>query len=120
MPVLTLTWKRYQRDAFLILNFGEVSNLAQIPSFNARTFSQRMEGAMHEFQCYRCNVADYLLAARKSPEPQYQKLYLLMAQSWLSPAHQDDAADELLASWGIAEPIEADGIVPPFPAAGRG
>jgi hypothetical protein len=120
MPVLTLTWKRHQCDAFLILNFGEVSNLAQIPSFNARTLSQRMEGAMHESQRYRCNAGDCLLAARKSPEPHYQKLYLLMAQSWLSLAHQDDASDELLASWGIVEPIKADGIVLPFPAAGRG
>jgi len=62
---------------------------------------------MHDSQRHRCNVGDCLLAARKSPEPQYQKLYLLMAQLWLSLAHQDDAADELLASWGIAEPIKA-------------
>ena len=95
MPVLTLTWKRHQCDAFLILNFGEVSNLAQITWFNARSISQWMEGAMHDSQRHRCNVGDCLLAARKSPEPQYQKLYLLMAQLWLSLAHQDDAADEL-------------------------
>jgi hypothetical protein len=79
-----------------------------------------MEGAVHDSQRYRCNVADCLLAARKSPEPHYQKLYLLMAQSWLLLTHQDDAAHELLASWGIAEPIKADGIVLPFPTAGRG
>jgi hypothetical protein len=102
------------------LNFGEVSSLAQIPSFNARTLSQRMEGAMHDSRRYRCNVGDCLLAARKSPEPHYQKLYLLMAQSWLSLAHQDDAVDELLASCGIAEPIKADGIILPFPTTGRG
>ena len=75
---------------------------------------------MHDSQRYRCKVADCLLAARKSRELHYQMLYLLMAQSWLSLAHQDDAADELLASWGIVEPIKADGIVLPFPAAGRG
>jgi len=48
------------------------------------------------------------------------ELYLLMAQSWLSLAHQDDATDELLANWGIADPIKADGIVLPFPTTGRG
>ena len=77
--------------SYLILNFGEVSNLAQIPSFNARTLSQRMEVAVHESQRHRCSVADCLLAARKSPEPR-----------------------------GIAEPIKADGIVLPFLITGRG
>jgi len=73
---------------------------------------------MHDYQRDRCNVADCLLAARKSPEPDYQKPYL-MVQSWLSLAHQDDATDELLANWGIADPIKADGIVLPFPTTGR-
>jgi hypothetical protein len=68
---------------------------------------------MHDFQRYRCNVADCLPTARKSPEPRYQKRYLLLALSWLS--HQDDTTDELLASsWGIAESIDADGCVLPF------
>ena len=75
---------------------------------------------MHNSQRYRCNVADCLLAAGKSPEPRYQKLCLLMAQSWFSLVHQNDATDKLLASWGIAKPIKADGIVLPFPATARG
>jgi hypothetical protein len=65
------------------LNFGEVSNLAQIISSKARTPPQRMKGAMHDSQRYRRNAADWLLAARKSSEPRCQKRYLLSALSWL-------------------------------------
>jgi hypothetical protein len=102
------------------LNFGEVSNLAQIISFNARTLAQQMKGAMHNSQRNLCNVADCLLAARKSPGPRYQKFDLLSALSWLLLAHQGDTTDELLASWDIAEPLNADGCVLPSLATGRG
>jgi len=37
---------------------------------------------MHDSQRYRRNAADCLLAARKSPEPRYQKRDLLPALSW--------------------------------------
>jgi hypothetical protein len=70
---------------------------------------------MHDSQRYRCNAADCLQAARKARESRYQKLYLSMAQSWLSLAHQDDATDSLLASWNIAHPITDDAIFLPFP-----
>jgi hypothetical protein len=33
-----------------------------------------------------------------------------MAALWLALAGQDEAIDNLLASWGIAKPIETDGI----------
>ena len=79
-----------------------------------------MKGAMHDSQRYRRNAADCLLAARKSSEPRYQKRYLLSALSWLLLAHQDDTMDQLLASWGIAEPINADGCVLPLLTTGRG
>jgi hypothetical protein len=102
------------------LNFGEVSNLARIISFNARTLSQRMKSAMHDSQRYRRIAADCLLAARKSSEPRYQKRYLLSALSWLLLAPQGDTTDELLASWDIAEPINADGCVLPSLTTGRG
>ena len=75
---------------------------------------------MHDSQRCRCNVVDCLLAARKSPEPRYQKRYLLSALSWLLLAHQDDTMDQLLASWGIAEHINADGCVLPLLTTGRG
>jgi hypothetical protein len=70
---------------------------------------------MHDSQRYRCNAADCLRAARKAREPHYQKLYLSMAQSWLSLALRDDATDNLLASWNIAQPITIDAIFVPFP-----
>jgi hypothetical protein len=70
---------------------------------------------MHDSDRYRRNAADCLNAARKAHEPHYQRLYLLIAQSWLILASHDDATDDLLANWAIAEPIKADGIVLPFP-----
>jgi hypothetical protein len=75
---------------------------------------------MHDSQRYRCDAAVCLLASRKSPEPHYPKPYLVMVQLWLSLARRDDAMDELLASWGIAEPIEADGVVLRFLTTGHG
>jgi hypothetical protein len=71
---------------------------------------------MHDSERYRCNAADCLLAARRAREPHYQRLYRLMAQSWLSLAYQDDATDDLLASWGLPDLIKAETIVLPFPA----
>ena len=70
---------------------------------------------MHDPERYRRNAADCLLAARNAREPHYQRLYLLMAQSWLSLASQDDATEDLRTTWAIAAPIKADGIVVPFP-----
>jgi hypothetical protein len=70
---------------------------------------------MHDSQRYRRNAADCLLASREAREPRYQRLYLSMAQSWLSLARQDEVADDFLANLPTAEPIKADGIVLPFP-----
>jgi hypothetical protein len=70
---------------------------------------------MRDSERYRRNAADCLNAARKAREPHYQRLNLLMAQSWLSLAHQDDATDNLLASWNIAQSIAAEAIFLPFP-----
>jgi hypothetical protein len=69
---------------------------------------------MHDSERYRRNAGDCLNAAHKSSEPRYQRLHRLMAQSWLTLARQDEATDELLASWAI-ESIQADGNVVPFP-----
>jgi len=72
---------------------------------------------MHYSGRYRRNADDCLLAARRAHEPHYQRLYLSMAQSWLALARQDDATDELLASWAIVEPIRVDESLLPFPHA---
>jgi len=58
---------------------------------------------MQDSQRYRYNAAECLKAAHETHQPHYRRLYLLMASSWLSLAHQDDAMDDLLASRGIAE-----------------
>jgi hypothetical protein len=66
-----------------------------------------MEGAMHDSRRYR---AKYLLAAQEACQPYYCKLNLSMAASWLSLARQDEAIDNLLASWDTANPIKLDGL----------
>jgi hypothetical protein len=70
---------------------------------------------MHDSERHRRNAADCLKAARKAREPHYRRLYLLMTQSWLSLARQDDATNDLLASWNAAWPIKPNGIIVPFP-----
>ena len=54
---------------------------------------------MHDSQRYRDNAAQCLLAAQEACQPYYRKLRLSMADSWLSLARQDEAMDNLLASW---------------------
>jgi hypothetical protein len=65
---------------------------------------------MHDSQRYRYNAAQCLLAAQGACQPYYRKLRLSMADSWLSLARQDEAMDNLLASWDTAAPVETDGL----------
>jgi hypothetical protein len=69
-----------------------------------------MEGAMHDSRRYRDSAAECLLAAQEACQPYYRKLHLSMAASWLSLARQDEAIDNLLASWDTANPIKVDGL----------
>jgi hypothetical protein len=63
---------------------------------------------MYDSERYRCIAVDCLNAARRAPDPHYKGLYLFMAQSWVTLANQDDATDELMASWAAVDPITAD------------
>ena len=65
---------------------------------------------MHDAERYRCNAAECLLAAQEEGRFCYRKLRLLMAASWLSLARQDEAMDNLLASWATAERVKTDGL----------
>jgi hypothetical protein len=65
---------------------------------------------MHDSRRYRHNAAECVLAAQQACQPCYRKLRLSMAASWLSLARQDEAMDNLLASWDTAEPAKADGL----------
>jgi hypothetical protein len=79
-----------------------------------------MEGAMHDSQRYRDMAAECLRASQQACEPHYRKLQLSMAVSWLSLARQDEAMDDLLASWDTAESITTDRLAAQFPSlAGR-
>jgi hypothetical protein len=69
-----------------------------------------MEGAMHDSRRYRYNAAECLLAAQAACQPHYRKLRLSMAASWLSLARQDEAMDNLLASWDTDEPVKTEGL----------
>jgi hypothetical protein len=66
---------------------------------------------MHDLQRYRLNASECLLASYEASQPCYGKLNFSIAALWLAIADQDEAIDNLLVSWGIAEPIETDGIV---------
>ena len=65
---------------------------------------------MHDSQRYRDNAAQCLLAAQAACQPHSRKLRLSMAHSWLSLARQDEAMDNLLASWDTDAPAKTDGL----------
>jgi hypothetical protein len=68
-----------------------------------------MEGAMHDSGRYRDSAAECLLAAQEASQLYYRKLFLSMAASWLSLAHQDEVIENLFASWDTDE-IKTDGL----------
>jgi hypothetical protein len=49
----------------------------------------------------RTPTRSVLLAAQEACQPYYRKLHLSMAASWLSLVRQDEAIDNLLASWDL-------------------
>jgi hypothetical protein len=65
---------------------------------------------MDDSRRYRDSAAECLLAAQEACQPYCRKLRLSMATSWLSLARQDEATDNLLASWDTAEPVKTDGL----------
>jgi hypothetical protein len=66
---------------------------------------------VNDSQRYRYNAAECLRAAHAARQPHYRRLYLLMASTWLSMARLDSRTFDLLASWGMAEPMKADEVV---------
>jgi hypothetical protein len=46
-----------------------------------------------------------LLASQDAAQPYYRNLFLSMAASWLSLAHQDETIDNLFANWDTDKPI---------------
>jgi hypothetical protein len=75
---------------------------------------------MHDSQRNRSNASECLLASNEERQPCYGKLNFSMAALWLALAGQDEAIDNLLASWDIAEPVKTNGFVllsPPMPPA---
>jgi hypothetical protein len=65
---------------------------------------------MNHARRYRGNAADCLLAA-KTCDPSYRGLILAVATSWHALARQDEAMDELLASWSITAPAHETGAI---------
>jgi hypothetical protein len=70
-----------------------------------------MEEAMHNSRNYRDSAAECLLAFQDASQPYYRNLFLSMAASWLSLAHQDEAIDNLVCELGRDEAIETNGLV---------
>jgi hypothetical protein len=69
-----------------------------------------MEGAMHDSRRYRDSAAECLLASQDAAQPYYRNLFLSMAASWLSLAHQDETVDNQFASWDTDKPIREPAI----------
>jgi hypothetical protein len=65
---------------------------------------------MNDARRYRGNAAECLLAA-KTCEPSYRGLILSVASSWYALAVQDEAIDELLASWSMTAPANETGAI---------
>jgi hypothetical protein len=89
---------------------SRVSNFIQTPVGQRAHPSRIMEGAMHDSQRYRDSAAECLLAAEEACQPYYRRLHLSMAASWLSLARQDEAIDNLFASWDTDKPIREPAI----------
>jgi hypothetical protein len=70
-----------------------------------------MEGIMHDPHRYRDSAAECLLASQDACQPYYRDLFLSMAASWLSLAHQVEVIDNLFASWDTDEAIKSNGLV---------
>ena len=66
---------------------------------------------MDDSKRYRANASECLLASYDEASQPYGKLNFSMALFWLVLAREDEAINNLLASWGIAESIETDGLV---------
>jgi hypothetical protein len=65
---------------------------------------------MSDSRRYRQNAAE-CLGAYEARQPCYRKLNLSIATLWLAFADQDEAIDNLLSSWAMAERIKTDGRV---------
>jgi hypothetical protein len=65
---------------------------------------------MRDSQRYRDNAAECLLAAYEAAPTLLRQLNFSMAALWLAFARQDDAMDNLLATWDMAEPVKIDGL----------
>jgi hypothetical protein len=74
-----------------------------------------MEGAMQDSRRYRDSAAECLLAAQEACQPYYRKL----AVSWLSLARQDEATDNLFASWEHQQAHQGTGYRPALRREGR-
>ncbi len=61
---------------------------------------------MRDSQRSRSNASECLLASYEAPQSCYGKLNFSMAALWLTLAGQDEAIDNLVASWNIAEPLK--------------
>jgi hypothetical protein len=54
---------------------------------------------MYDAQRYRYNAADCLSEAHDACQPDHRNLHLFTAAAWLSLARQDEATENVIASW---------------------
>jgi hypothetical protein len=66
-----------------------------------------MEATMHDSERYRSIAADCLSEAHDTLQPDHRNLNLFIAATWLSLARQDEATENMIASWNTPKVPEA-------------
>ena len=64
---------------------------------------------MNDARRYRLDAVDCMSAANTC-HSDHRSLLLSIAGSWYALARQDEATRDLLASWGMAEPMTLNGL----------
>ena len=54
---------------------------------------------LHDSERYRANASDCLSEAQDECQPDHRNLHLFTAAAWLSLARQDEATENVIASW---------------------
>ena len=54
---------------------------------------------LHDSERYRSNAADCLSETQDECQPNHRNLHLFTAAAWLSLARQDEAIENVIASW---------------------
>jgi hypothetical protein len=81
-----------------------------LSDFSKRAVVEARDRVAHARLSVTVDAAECVLASCKASQPCCGKMNFSMAASWLALGGQNKAIDNLLARWGIAEPIGTMGL----------